>query len=116
MTHSFPNRRSSDLGLTDDYVFLPNQVWAHKNHRLVIEALDSMVQKEVKVVSTGSSGAPENTRRVEELQTMVRERGLEATFQFLGNVHYAQLLAHNRGATALIHSSMFEGWSTTVAE
>ncbi|SNS27896.1 glycosyltransferase family 4 protein [Sphingopyxis indica] len=110
------SRVRAQWGLTDDYVFLPNQFWAHKNHRLVIEALDSMVQKEVKVVSTGSSGAPENTRRVEELQTMVRDRGLEANFQFLGNVPYAEILALNRGATALINPSMFEGWSTTVEE
>src|SRR3546814_3488596 len=41
---------------------------------------------------------------------------LEANFQFLGNVPYAEILALNRGATALINPSMFEGWSTTVEE
>src|SRR3546814_13828915 len=58
------SRVRAQWGLTDDYVFLPNQFWAHKNHRLVIEALDSMVKKEVKVVSTGSSGARSEERSV----------------------------------------------------
>lgn len=103
-------------GLPPRYVYLPNQYWKHKNHRLVIEALSFMRDSDVVVASTGHGSDPRHPRLYEELQALVKANGLENQFRFLGMVSYPEVIALMRGATAILNPSLFEGWSTTVEE
>lgn len=103
-------------GLPPRYVYLPNQYWKHKNHRLVIEALALIRDSDVVVASTGHGSDPRHPRLYEELQALVKEKRLEKQFRFLGMVSYSEVIALMRGATAILNPSLFEGWSTTVEE
>lgn len=111
-----PVRVRLDHGLPPNYVYLPNQYWKHKNHRLVIEALALLRGSDVVVASTGHGSDPRHPRLYEELQALVKEKGLERQFRFLGMVPYSEVIALMRGATAMLNPSLFEGWSTTVEE
>ncbi len=100
------------------YMLLPNQFWAHKNHRLVVEALAQLKRdaRPVTIVATGLMRDPRQPSHVTELMELVERSGLGELFRPLGVVPYADMLGLMRGAVAVINPSLFEGWSTSVEE
>ena len=99
------------------YVYLPNQFWAHKNHRVVLEALAGIAEKnDVQVICTGASSDSRNPGHFEFIQTRLRELKLENRFKILGLIPYADVFSLMWHAHAVINPSLFEGWSTTVEE
>lgn len=99
----------------DDYFYLPNQFWAHKNHAVVIEAL-SMLPPELKVICTGSLNDYRNAAHIEQLMQRIKDLGLEKRFIVLGLVERNKMMSLMAQALAVINPSLFEGWSTTVEE
>lgn len=99
----------------DDYFYLPNQFWAHKNHAVVIEAL-SMLPPELKVICTGSLNDYRNAAHIEQLMQRITDLGLEKRFIVLGLVERNKMMSLMAQALAVINPSLFEGWSTTVEE
>jgi glycosyltransferase involved in cell wall biosynthesis len=96
------------------YVHLPNQMWEHKNHALVVEALRTA--PDVVVVATGHR---EDSRRegvYAELVTRVARYGLADRFVHLGLVSFDEVISLMHHAIAVINPSRFEGWSSTVEE
>lgn len=105
-------------GLPDNFLFLPNQFWKHKNHSIVIEAL-SVVRargEALVVAASGNSADVRHARHFERLRERVRDLGLEENFRFIGMIPYGDVLALMAGCRAMINPSLFEGWSTTVEE
>jgi glycosyltransferase involved in cell wall biosynthesis len=105
-------------GIDGPFLYLPNQFWAHKNHRLVIDAL-ALLRSRGRPVRVVATGAPVDRRRPEhygELLAHVRAAGVEDDFRVLGVVPYPHVAALVRESVALINPSRFEGWSTTVEE
>ena len=103
-------------GLPESYIYLPNQFWKHKNHRIVIEALALFQNSRVVVASTGHGVDPRHPALYEELRSLVNHKGLQEQFRFIGMVPYLEVIALMRGATAVLNPSLLEGWSTTVEE
>lgn len=97
------------------FFFLPNQFWVHKNHIVVIEALN-LLPKHIKVICTGSLNDYRNVEHIENLQLKIKELGLEERFVILGLVEREEMLSLMARAIAVINPSLFEGWSTTVEE
>lgn len=102
------------LGIPARYVHLPNQLWKHKNHTLVVDALQLV--PDVVVVATGPTDDYRHAGLYQSLMSRVRELGLEDRFRHLGLVSFAELISLMRHAVAIINPSRFEGWSTTVEE
>ncbi|MCP1831676.1 glycosyltransferase involved in cell wall biosynthesis [Bradyrhizobium sp. USDA 4532] len=100
------------------YFYLPNQFWRHKNHRVVIDALDVLKQRglHVVVVASGSTEDLREPHYFESTMSQVTARGLTANFRHLGLIPLEHVYALLRASTALINPSEFEGWSTTVEE
>jgi glycosyltransferase involved in cell wall biosynthesis len=100
------------------YVHLPNQFWAHKNHEVIVEALGRLKAsgRSVTVVATGLMEDPRQPQHVEKLMQRVARDGLEKLFRPLGVVPYRDMLGLMRHAVAVINPSLFEGWSTSVEE
>ena len=98
------------------YFYVPNQFWAHKNHRLGIEAARLLQARGtlVNVVFTGGVQDYRNPRHYAELVELAAP--IAGSTWFLGVVPYADVLALMEGALAVINPSRFEGWSTTVEE
>ena len=100
------------------YFLLPNQFWAHKNHRVVIDALRRLKQKGSRalVLATGQMYDTRNPTYYASLLAHAEEADVLDCFRVLGVVpsgHLAVLMEH---ALALINPSLFEGWSTSVEE
>ena len=100
------------------YFHIPNQFWAHKNHRIVIDAL-SLLRKqgrEVLVISTGATTDFRNPDYFSSLMGYAQEKGVTDSFKVLGVVPFEHVQSLMQHAVAVINPSLFEGWSTTVEE
>ncbi|CAN5738579.1 glycosyltransferase family 1 protein [soil metagenome] len=104
--------------LNEPYFHLPNQFWAHKNHRLVINALAELKSRgqPVLVVATGHTADPRRPKAFEELMRHAATLGVADRFRVLGLVSKPELLGLMDNAVAIVNPSLFEGWSTTVEE
>ena len=98
--------------LADRYFYLPNQFWAHKNHRVVVDALRAV--RGIQVVCTGDTRDYRQPRHYAQLSAAAE--GLGDAFRVLGLVPPADAAALMSGCVAVINPSLFEGWSTTVEE
>lgn len=105
-----------ELGLPERFIFLPNQFWSHKNHRLVVEALALLGDAAPCVAASGNPVDERAPTLYRDLQDRVAQLGLTEKFRMLGAIPFRSVLALNARADALINPSLFEGWSTTVEE
>lgn len=105
-------------GIKEHYFHLPNQLWKHKNHRVVIAALRILEErrKSPLVISTGFKEDYRFPSYPRELLEEVAAAGLQERFRFLGLIGQEEMGHIMRNAVALINPSYFEGWSTTVEE
>ena len=104
--------------LPERFVYLPNQFWVHKGHRLVIEALAQLraSRPDMTVVCTGNTADHRDPMYFGELLAEVSRLGLRENFVILGWVPQAHIFHLMRQAVAVLQPSRFEGWSTTVEE
>lgn len=100
------------------YFYLPNQLWKHKNHLQVFEAVKNLKASglDVNVVCTGSLRDERNPGYIEELRTFIASNRLEENIRLLGLIDYIDVLYLIRYSVAVINPSRFEGWSSTVEE
>lgn len=104
--------------LDRSWFHVPNQFWAHKNHKTIIEALRLIKEKgkSLLVVATGSTSDYRNAEYFPSLMNLVSIYGLKDEFRVLGMVPYSDVVALMRYSVAVINPSLFEGWSTSVEE
>jgi glycosyltransferase involved in cell wall biosynthesis len=100
------------------YFHVPNQFWAHKNHRVVIDALRILNEsgRKVQVLATGNTHDHRQPEFFYKLMDYAKECGIAENFRTLGIVPINDLFALMRNSIAMINPSLFEGWSTTVEE
>lgn len=105
-------------GFEGPYFLLPNQFWAHKNHRVVLSALEVLRRqnKRVLILATGSTEDYRQPAFFSSLMQYAGECDVLDTFRVLGQVPYDHLVGLMRHAIAFINPSRFEGWSTSVEE
>lgn len=104
--------------LEGPYLFLPNQLWRHKNHTLALHAMAILARRgnSVRLVLCGRREDPRDPAYGAELSELTDRLALANSLVWLGTVPYADLLCLTAGAVALVNPSLFEGWSTTVEE
>jgi glycosyltransferase involved in cell wall biosynthesis len=103
---------------SNDYFILPNQFWAHKNHRVVISALQVLKRRGERfiVLATGSTDDIRNPQFFPSLMSYAAECDVLDCFRILGQIPFDHLVGLMHHATAFINPSRFEGWSTSVEE
>lgn len=106
--------------LPEKFALLSNQVWRHKNHAVVIEALRQAKASGVTIplVCTGlplDHRDPAN-RPTSDLLQAIAQAGLHASVHVLGAVPFSDLVDLMRSAAVVIQPSRFEGWSTVVQD
>jgi len=104
--------------ISEPYFLIPNQFWAHKNHRAVLEALNILhsQNKRVRVICTGNTHDYRNPEHYNSLIEFATQSGISDDFTVLGIVPYSDLIGLMMHSVSLINPSFFEGWSTTVEE
>lgn len=117
---SFAEARAvaDSYGLPADFFFMPNQFWRHKNHGLVLDAIDMLRQRgrRVVVAASGKQADPRAPDHFPAFRAKLEKSGLGENFRLLGMIPYPHLALLMRACTALLNPSLFEGWSTTVEE
>jgi glycosyltransferase involved in cell wall biosynthesis len=103
---------------SDDYFLVPNQFWAHKNHRVLLEALNLLKNsgRELQILATGNSHDHRQPAFFSELMSYAKASDIESNFRVLGVIPKRDLDGLMKYALALINPSLFEGWNTTVEE
>jgi glycosyltransferase involved in cell wall biosynthesis len=109
---------ADSYGLPEQYFFMPNQFWRHKNHGLVLEALTILRQRgsQVVVAASGKQDDPRAPDYFPAFRERLEQAGMQDMFRLLGMIPYPHLASLMRASTALLNPSLFEGWSTTVEE
>jgi glycosyltransferase involved in cell wall biosynthesis len=109
---------ADSYGLPEQYFFMPNQFWRHKNHGLVLEALTILRQRgrQVVVAASGKQSDPRAPDYFPAFRERLEQAGMQDMFRLLGMIPYPHLASLMRASTALLNPSLFEGWSTTVEE
>jgi glycosyltransferase involved in cell wall biosynthesis len=100
------------------YFLLPNQFWAHKNHRVVVSALQRLKRqnRSFMVLATGSREDNRNPLYFSSLMQYAAECEVLDRFRVLGQIPFDHLAGLMQHAIAFINPSRFEGWSTSVEE
>lgn len=112
---------AADHGLPARHFYLPNQFWAHKNHRTVLQALALIRDRGAlgglpPVVMSGPTTDHRDPGLFDRTLDEARALGLEGHFRHLGLIPYADVLALNAAAVAVLNPSLFEGWASSVEE
>ena len=104
--------------LPQRFFYLPNQFWKHKNHQVVLQALELLRAQhpDIKVVCTGDTRDYRHSQHFAQLQDTIAAKGLGSNFIILGKVPYEHVLQLLRQSVAVLQPSLFEGWSTLVEE
>jgi len=105
--------------IKQDFFYLPNQFWRHKNHSIVIDALENIFnnsEREVLIISSGSSKDTRKSSYFSEIEKSIQRKGLANSFKLLGIIPYRDVIHLMYASCAVINPSFFEGWSTTVEE
>ena len=101
-----------------NYFIIPNQFWKHKNHLILVRAVNRLKNKKLnlKLVLTGDSSSHKNYNVFNDFINEIRKKKLENYFLYLGKVPYSTLVKLIYESKALVNPSLFEGWSTSVEE
>ncbi len=104
--------------LPNRYFHLPNQFWVHKNHKVVLQALNRLKNEghRVFVLATGNTSDHRQPDHFRTLMELARDLDVLDVFRPLGTVPFGDLMGLMRHAVAVINPSKFEGWSTSVEE
>jgi glycosyltransferase involved in cell wall biosynthesis len=105
--------------IPDKFVYLPNQLWMHKNHLTAFRAVKILAERHQRVCLVCSGNLSTNARHPaykDEVFRYVQESGLSDRIYILGMVDFADVYALIRQACCVLNPSLYEGWSTTVEE
>ena len=111
---------ASRFNLPEKFALVANQLWSHKNHEVVVEAL-RLLREDGVVVPVAVVGLPLDyrdpaNRTVSRLLQRVAETALSGQVSVLGLVEHADLVDLTRRAALVVQPSRFEGWSTVVED
>jgi glycosyltransferase involved in cell wall biosynthesis len=96
--------------LPDKYLFYPAQLWPHKNHLRIVEAL-ALVRRtdgiELDLVLVGSTAGDLRGATWNDVQALASANGLRDRIHHLGYVSADELAALYRSAVALVMPTFF---------
>ena len=104
--------------LPQEFFYIPNQFWKHKNHMAVFEVIRVLRDKhiQVNIVCTGHMKDYRNIGHMNIIKEFISINNLDANIKLLGLVDYEDVFALIKFSKAVINPSLFEGWSSTVEE
>jgi glycosyltransferase involved in cell wall biosynthesis len=104
-------RLLADLSLPERYLVYPANLWPHKNHRRLLEALRLAEDRELALVLTG-----ETYGRLAELREHASRAGVGDRVHHLGFIARNAMPAVYRRAVAMVFPSLYEGFGAPPLE
>lgn len=111
-------RVEADFGIRRPYFLVANQFWAHKNHKVIVDALQILKSqgKAVLVIATGSTLDYRQAASFSVFEQYMRSKEILGMFRILDAIQYETVVTLLSECAALINPSKSEGWSTPVEE
>lgn len=109
-------------GLPEQFFYLPNQFWVHKNHAIVLDALiyiraaQNGLSAMPPIVMSGDVKDHRDLGLFTRVMAKAQTDGLSPWFRHLGLIPYEDVLALNAASLAVLNPSYFEGWASSVEE
>jgi glycosyltransferase involved in cell wall biosynthesis len=100
-----------ELKLPERYVVYPANLWAHKNHDRLVEALGHVGDDELHLVLTG-----QDYGRARALMERARRAGVADRVRHLGYISSGAVPALYRMARAMVFPSLYEGFGSPPLE
>lgn len=100
------------------YFMVSNQFWPHKNHLLVLQAINLLkeLHHDFVIVFTGKQSSYRDEQYFSKLQVYINENNLKEYVKFIGFIPREEQLILMKNSLAVIQPSMFEGWSTIIED
>jgi glycosyltransferase involved in cell wall biosynthesis len=102
------------------FALVVNQLWAHKNPEVVVEAAaqarDSGVEVPIVLAGMPSDYRDPENKTVSRVLQLIATRGLAGKVFVLGKIPFTDLVDLMRCAAVMVQPSRFEGWSTSVED
>lgn len=113
-----PRETQCKFHLPDRFFLVCNQFWQHKNHQIILEALEILWKKDIYpiVVCTGHIYDYRSPAYSDRMLQAIHIKGLTEQFQLLGLVEKIDQIQLARRSLAIIQPSLFEGWSSVVED
>lgn len=104
--------------INQPFFICSNQLWKHKNHIVVIKAIEELKRQgcEVLCLFTGQEEDYRNPNYPAEIKALVEQMQLQDNIKFLGFIPRKDQLTLMKEAIAVIQPSLFEGWNTTIED
>jgi len=114
---SNPKSIISKYNLPIKFIYMPNQLWKHKGHMFVLEALANLAKNSINIplVCSGSLHDYRNKHYYSEIMTFLKKYP-KIIFQHLGVLPRFEQIQIYRSAAFILQPSEFEGWSSSVEE
>lgn len=103
--------RLTSLRLPDRFLLYPANMWPHKNHERLVQAVAAAEDRQIGLVLTG-----QDYGRLDLLLAHARRLGVGGRVAHLGHVDADVIPALYRSATGMIFPSLFEGFGIPVIE
>ncbi len=117
---NFPDRSNLLLkyDLPDDYFIVSNQFLKHKNHIIVLKALNLLKKAGVKkhIVITGKIKDYKKGGSLREMKRFISSNQLDGFVTLTDLIPRKDQLGLLRYSNAIIQPSLFEGWSTVIED
>jgi len=113
-----PQVIQSKYQLPDRFFLVSNQFWKHKDHGVIVEALEILKQRQIFpiVLCTGSLKDYRHPKYFDQLLSRVEKLGLKQQFIILGMIPRIEQIQLMRTCLAVIQPSLFEGWSSVIED
>jgi glycosyltransferase involved in cell wall biosynthesis len=110
------NKLKLEFNLPNDFFFIPNQFWKHKNHIVVFKAIALLKTKgyNITMVCSGNLNDYRNIEYINQVKHFIYENKIDV--RLLGVIDYNKMFQLMKYSIAVINPSFFEGWSSTVEE
>jgi glycosyltransferase involved in cell wall biosynthesis len=99
------------LDLPERFVIYPGNLWPHKNHERLVEAMALTEDRDIALVLTGQPSP-----RLEPLTALAARRGVGHRIQHVGYVCAAAVPELYRRAVGMVFPSLYEGFGFPVLE
>jgi glycosyltransferase involved in cell wall biosynthesis len=115
---TYKNELKKKYDLSNQFFYIPNQFWKHKNHITVFKAIKELKDEDIDicVVCSGYLKDYRNQEHLSTLTNFIKDNQLEKNIRLLGLIDYKDVFAFIKFSKAVINPSLFEGWSSTVEE
>lgn len=107
------------FNLNKNYFIVSNQFWKHKNHLVVVKALEYLKKEQeinFDIVFTGKQNDGTSQEYFDSILEIVKSANLNEHVHFLGFIDRYDQLSILSQAMAVIQPSSFEGWSTVIED